>query len=357
MPSATTYDTASAFRRKPVVFEPSAWSGRFNVAEMSRPGGLLTAALMQVAAERDFSMSELATALGVSYWSLSSLRIGFRAVESLDEDVIEGCSALLDLPPLTVQALAGLLSPDDVLASDDLTAEDLLHARQLACTEPDDLILLPPPNRARPLHGLTIDQLIELHREHAAHPVVVELLRVELGLRPLSKTEQLRAAMSREPFETPAAEAAPRENAAPATGVLCCPRCQKRLRIPHLPEPGEIRCPSCATEYAVHWQGLVCLVQALEDPASSGDEEGDDAHTGSADGPPSGPQDAWAVLGLAPDSPWDQVERARRSLLQQYHPDRLGHVSPLVRQLAEAAFKRVNTAFETVRAQRHRQTD
>ena len=173
MPSTTTHNTASAFRKKPVVCEPSAWSGRLDVAEMTRPGGLLTAALMQVAAERGYSLSELATAVGVSYWSLCSLRIGFRVVKSLDEDVINGCSALLDLPPLTVQALAGLLSPDEMLASADLTAEDLLHARQLASTEPDDLVLLPPPNRARPLQGLTIDQLIELHREHAAQPVVL----------------------------------------------------------------------------------------------------------------------------------------------------------------------------------------
>ena len=45
------------------------------------------------------------------------------------------------------------------------------------------------------------------------------------------------------------------------------------------------------------------------------------------------------------------VERARRSLLQQYHPDRLGHVPPLVRQLAEAAFKRVGEAYDTLKAQ------
>ncbi|AOW14929.1 hypothetical protein LPB72_12680 [Hydrogenophaga crassostreae] len=351
MSSTTSQDATWTFRKKPVAFEPAAWSGRLDVAEMSRPGGLLTAALMQCAAERDLSLSELATALGVNYWTLSQLRIGFRTIDSLDQDVIDGCSALLDLPALTIQALAGLLSPADMLTSADLTAEDLLYARQLVSTGPDDLVLLPPPNRARPLQGLTIDDLVELHREHAAHPVVVELLRAELGLRPRSKTEQLRAAIARESMATPEPDDAPRASAAAASGILCCAHCQKRLRIPHLAEPGEIRCPSCATEYSVHWQGMVCLVQVLEDLASSGDEYGEDG-TEAADDPSSEPKNPWSVLGLAPDSPWDQVERARRSLLQQYHPDRLGHVSPAIRQLAEAAFKRVNTAFETVRAQR-----
>jgi DnaJ-class molecular chaperone len=45
------------------------------------------------------------------------------------------------------------------------------------------------------------------------------------------------------------------------------------------------------------------------------------------------------------------VERARRALLQAYHPDRLGQVSPQVRQLAEEAFKRVNDACERLRAE------
>ncbi|MDO9203142.1 MAG: J domain-containing protein, partial [Hydrogenophaga sp.] len=344
-------DTASAFRKKPVTFAPQAWSGRLDMAESSRPGGLLTAALMQCAAERDLSQSELATALGVSYWSLSQLRIGFRAIESLDEDVIQGCSALLDLPPLTIQALAGLLAPADVLACAELTAEDLLHARQMVRTEPADWVLLPPPNRARPLQALTVDELAELHREHADTPAVVALLRTELTSRPFSKTEQLRAAVARETVAQPEPEATPRPDAAPAPGILCCSRCQKRLRIPHLPEPSEIRCPSCRTEYTVHWQGLVCLVQALADTATGEDEDSED-RTEAVDEPATEPADAWTVLGLAPNSPWEQVERARRSLLQQYHPDRLGHVSPLVRQLAEAAFKRVSDAYEALKAQR-----
>lgn len=344
MPSTSTRDPASAFRKKPVNFAPAAWSGRLEVDDLSRPGGLLTAALMRCAAERDLSQSELAVALGVSYWSLSQLRIGFRPIESLDEDVITGCAAFLDLPRLTIETLAGLLTPADVLAHADLTGEDLLHARQLARTEPSDLILLPPMNRARPLQGLTVDELAELLRDHGDNPAVIDLLSQELGGRPLSKTEQLRGAVAQAKAPVAPPEAGPRGDDTPASCILSCTCCQKRLRIPHLSAPGEIRCPSCRTEYAVHWQGLVCVVQALDGPAAA---DGDPARAEA-----SGADDPWVVLGLPPDSPWEGVERARRSLLQQYHPDRLGHVSPLVHKLAEDAFKRVSDAYEALKSER-----
>jgi hypothetical protein len=353
MQQATARDTASAFRKKPVGFAPVAWSGRLNTDELSRPGGLLIAALSQCADERNLSLSELASTLGVSYWSLSQLRIGFRPIESLDDDVVEACAVFLDLPRLTIEMLAGLLDPADALACDDLTGEDLLHACQLLATEPADLELLPPPNRQRPLQGLAVDELAALHREHGAHPAVCGALRAELRQRPMSKTELLRAALEASVAQAEAevdTGPAQRHDAAPPHGILRCTCCQKRLRVPHLPEPGEIRCPGCQTEYAVHWQDSICVVQRLEVEAE--DETDADADAERPEAPASAPMDPWAVLGLARNSSWDVVERARRSLLQQYHPDRLGHVSPLVHKLAEEAFKRVGDAYEALKSQR-----
>ncbi|PKO30536.1 MAG: hypothetical protein CVU36_09015 [Betaproteobacteria bacterium HGW-Betaproteobacteria-9] len=348
MQQAPARDSASVFRKKPVEFAPVAWSGRLNPDELSRPGGLLIAALSQCADERDLSLSELASAMGVSYWSLSQLRIGFRPIESLDDDVVEACAAFLDLPRLTIEMLAGLLAPADALACDDLTGEDILHACRLLATEPGELELLPPPNRQRPLQGFAVDELAAMHREHGAYPAVCEALRAELRQRPMSKTELLRAAV-----HAGAAEAEVENEAADTTpphGILRCTCCQKRLRIPHLPEPGEIRCPSCQTEYAVHWQAAICVVQRLEVEAAPDDETDADAEAPETSA--SAPMDPWAVLGLARNSPWDAVERARRSLLQQYHPDRLGHVSPLVHKLAEEAFKRVGDAYDQLKSQR-----
>lgn len=316
------------------------WSGRVSVDDLGRPGGLLIAALLQCAEERELSLSELATHMGVSYWSLSQLRIGFRPIETLDEDLAQACADYLDLPRLTVDMLAGLLDPAQALAEEDLSGEDILHARQLLARTPDALLLLPAANRMRPLQGLAVDDLAALHRAHGSNPAVVAVLRAELNHRPMSKTELLRAALG----SVAAADPAPSAQAAPPpSGILRCGCCQKRLRVPHLAEPGEIRCPGCQTEYAVHWQDSVCLVERIAAP------EADDApEDQAADADDTSP---WAVLGLAEGSPWEAVERARRSLLQQYHPDRLGHVPPLVRQLAEAAFKRVGEAYDTLKAQ------
>ncbi len=343
MPTATAHAFASGFSTPTGAGPSGPWSGRLDPDGIKRPGGLLIAALMQAAAEQDLSQGELATALGVSYWSLSQLRIGFRPIEALDEDLAQACVAFLDLPPLTIRMLAGLVDPAEALATMPLTGEDLWHARQLRDAEPDDLVLLPPPNRSRPLQSLSVDELAMLHQEHGSNPSVLEALKAELACRSLSKTERLRAALG----ARPEAAAEPPPAAAPQPPILRCVSCNKRLRIPVLEAPGEVRCPTCQTEYVVHWQAAVCLVQRIEPP-----EVEDAADEDNVESDMAAEATPWSVLGLEEDSPWEAVERARRTLLQQYHPDRLGHVPPLVQQLAEREFKRVSEAYETLRSQR-----
>lgn len=347
MPTNTAHAAASAFSKRPVEMPPERWSGRVHPDGLKRPGGLLIAALMQVAAERDLSLGELATAMGVSYWSLSQLRIGFRPIESLDDDLTQASAAFLDLPPLTIRMLAGLVDPAEAMASMPLTGEDIWHVRRLQGIEPADLELKPPLNRSRPLQSLSVDELAALHQGHGENPSVCEAVRAELASRPLSKTERLRATLGA------GAEAAaePSQAAPHQAPILRCVCCQKRLRIPLLDAPGEVRCPTCQTEYAVHWQASVCLVQRIKAPDVEGDaEDSDEGDKALADG--AAEATPWAVLGLEEDSPWDAVERARRALLQQFHPDRLGHVPPLVQKLAEREFKRVSEAYDALRSHR-----
>lgn len=347
MQQATASATASAFRKTPVDQRSVPWSGRVEPADLGRPAGMLIAALTRCAHERGLSLSEMASAMDVSYWDVSQLRIGIRRIDALDDAMAEACAAFLDRPVLTIHMLAGLQDPEEALQSAALTPQDIWHARQLLAADPAELELLPPANRARPFQALGVEELGDLHRAYGANPAVRDAVRAELALRPMSKTELLRAALHAGAERPPAKARTER----PAPGIMRCASCQKRLRIPHLSEPGEIRCPSCQTEYQVHWQALVCVVQQLAAPSDAAEPDDEEATAYDPERDLE-PFEAWAVLGLQQGSGWDAVERARRSLLQQYHPDRLGHVSPLVQQLAENAFKRVSDAYEVLKAQR-----
>lgn len=348
MQQATASATASAFRKKPVDLGSLPWSGRLEPADLARPAGMLIAALSRCASERGQSLSEMAAAMDLSYWAVSQLRIGFRRIEELDESMASACAAYLDRPVLTIHMLAGLLDPDEALQTAALTPEDIVHARQLLASEPADLVLGVPANRARPLQGMGVEELSALHQSYCVNPAVCDALRAELAQRPMSKTEVLRAAVNGG-AEVPGATAKPQAEA-PVPGIMRCASCQKRLRIPLLSDPGEIRCPACQTEYHVHWQASVCVVQRQE--AAAADTAPEDEDATHEHEPEIAPAEAWQVLGVAPGSEWSEVERARRSLLQQYHPDRLGHVSPLVQKLAENAFKRVGDAYEVLKARR-----
>jgi uncharacterized Zn finger protein (UPF0148 family) len=286
----------------------------------------------------------MAVAMGLSYWDISQLRIGFRRMKALDERFLAACATFLDVPALTIAMLAGQLDPREALASHALTGTDIVHARHLLATEPAEMELVTPPNPGRPLQGLGVEELAELHRAYGVNPAVQEALRAELRYRPPSKTELLRAAVDGRSRE----DVVPQE-VKPAPGIMRCVSCQTRLRIPHLSEPGEIRCPACGTEYAVHWEAAVCVVQRqvpIEDEEARAEE---DVTCGA---PEMTEAQAWVILGLPEGSPRDAMDRARRALLQQYHPDRLGHLPPLLQKLAEDAFKRVNDACELLRSRR-----
>jgi hypothetical protein len=58
------------------------------------------------------------------------------------------------------------------------------------------------------------------------------------------------------------------------------------------------------------------------------------------------PNDTWfAVLGLSPTATIEDVRGAYRTLIKQYHPDRVHGMAPVFRALAEAETKRINAAY------------
>jgi DnaJ-class molecular chaperone len=70
--------------------------------------------------------------------------------------------------------------------------------------------------------------------------------------------------------------------------------------------------------------------------------------------PPAGLDAAYASLGLSPDASDADLEQAYRRRISEYHPDRVANAASEIRELAETRAREINTAYEAIRRDRHR---
>lgn len=61
---------------------------------------------------------------------------------------------------------------------------------------------------------------------------------------------------------------------------------------------------------------------------------------------PSG--DPWSLLGLTPNAPRGEARKAFRTLISQYHPDKVSHLAPEFRELAERKTRELTAAWEAI---------
>ena len=54
----------------------------------------------------------------------------------------------------------------------------------------------------------------------------------------------------------------------------------------------------------------------------------------------------WRVLGVAQDASTEEIKRAYRDLIVRSHPDKVTHLSPQLRKVAEREAKKLNAAYE-----------
>jgi hypothetical protein len=55
--------------------------------------------------------------------------------------------------------------------------------------------------------------------------------------------------------------------------------------------------------------------------------------------------DPWSILGIRPGSPADDIKRAYRERMRQYHPDKVASLGIELRELAERKAKEINEAY------------
>jgi hypothetical protein len=78
-----------------------------------------------------------------------------------------------------------------------------------------------------------------------------------------------------------------------------------------------------------------------------GDVFDDDEET-VAGPPPVSAIDPWALLGIPRGSSYEEAKKAYRALILQYHPDKVAHLAPEFRTLAEARTRDINEAFRVL---------
>lgn len=70
--------------------------------------------------------------------------------------------------------------------------------------------------------------------------------------------------------------------------------------------------------------------------------------------PPAGPapEDDYRILGIGEDSSDEELDRAWRKLMSQYHPDRVAGAADEFRVIAERRSREINAAYDRVRTRR-----
>lgn len=63
-------------------------------------------------------------------------------------------------------------------------------------------------------------------------------------------------------------------------------------------------------------------------------------------------KDPYVILGVKQDAPIADVKRQYKERLLEYHPDRVQHLGPEIRELAEQRTKEINEAYRAVLQQR-----
>ena len=63
---------------------------------------------------------------------------------------------------------------------------------------------------------------------------------------------------------------------------------------------------------------------------------------------------SYRALGLSPEASNDEIDRAYRRLMSQYHPDKVAGAAPELREQAEKKAREINAAYDRIMARRRR---
>ena len=114
------------------------WSGDLEaqVLKGEVKGEPLFAALQNRARQLGQTLQEMCRCLDFSYPYYSQLRSGRRSLSGASDDFTHACARYLGVPRLTILALADIVSPQDMVQSQEAVITHLPRAFEHVCTDP-----------------------------------------------------------------------------------------------------------------------------------------------------------------------------------------------------------------------------
>jgi DnaJ-domain-containing protein 1 len=203
---------------------------------------------------------------------------------------------------------------------------------------------------SRPYFRRTVSEL-EKQLEHAKDDAT-ELAKLahELKFRQTAKAKAIARMVEQsisqltEPNERNSSRATSSSSAReekPRSTEVACQGCGQNLRIPIVPGISELRCPKCHIGFRATYMKDVFSV-VFNKPESESSKANNQER-------PMTLEEAFRVFDAKPDTPWEDIEKCRRRLLQQYHPDKVASLGPKLRKVAETEGKNINVAFQLLR--------
>ena len=130
------------------------------------------------------------------------------------------------------------------------------------------------------------------------------------------------------------------------TKIIECQQCGQKLRVQLSPDERSQCCPSCKAEFTASFRDGILSVtfKKRQQSGSSTDSAKDQLQVTL--------EDAYRLFNADPGTLWEEIELARRRLIQQYHPDKVAALGPKLRAVAEVEGKRINIAFDLIRKHR-----
>jgi len=133
---------------------------------------------------------------------------------------------------------------------------------------------------------------------------------------------------------------------APAAAFDCL-KCGVRLRLRLQASRSTYRCPSCKTEYrSLPIDGDTPILLVV--PASCFEPDSSHGSSNSRRTLPPEVRAALSVLSLDMRAIFENVRHAYRDQVKQYHPDRVAHLGPELRRVAELKTKEINAAYSVL---------